>query len=232
MPNRGVLYIVWDNNPKIAKSLQRSITSVQEYHRELPIHVEHLCDNATFLDKARMLDLSPFDETLFLDADTVVLDRLDFAFEKAISFGLACAICECPWARRYDDTKLCGDIVEYNTGVLFFTKKVKPLFDIWHQLACEVKSSITHYKDGRIKKMMLADQGSFALAVEKTAFSPFVLPLNWNLRPQWHKSFFGPIKIWHDHCEVLPDILEWNKNQCLEDHTIQYAELNVKVVYD
>jgi hypothetical protein len=65
-----------------------------------------------------MMELSPFEETLYLDADTVVLDRLDFGFEQAARFGVACCICECPWARRYRGLPN-DDGVEYSTGVLF-----------------------------------------------------------------------------------------------------------------
>ena len=40
---------------------------------------------------------------------------------------------------------------------------------------------------------------------------PFILPLNWNFRPQWHRAFFGQIRIWHDYGEVHPQILEINR---------------------
>jgi hypothetical protein len=36
-----------------------------------------------------MLEVTPFEETLFLDNDTVVLGRLDYGFQKASQFGLA-----------------------------------------------------------------------------------------------------------------------------------------------
>jgi len=45
----------------------------------------------------------------------------------AIKHALACCICENPWARRYGG--LQGDLVEYNTGVQFFTRAAKPYFD-------------------------------------------------------------------------------------------------------
>ncbi|MDP6885212.1 MAG: hypothetical protein QF830_13855, partial [Rhodospirillales bacterium] len=43
---------------------------------------------------------------------------------KGREVGLALCICECPWARRYGG--LAGDVVEYNTGVMFFTKRPGP----------------------------------------------------------------------------------------------------------
>ena len=118
MKIRRVLYIVWGKFNEAL--LKRSQESVETHHPSLPIEVIRLPENASLLDKANMLDLTPFEETLFLDADTVVMDNLDFGFEKAALTGLACSICECPLSRRYNGIR--GDVVEYNTGVIFFTR--------------------------------------------------------------------------------------------------------------
>ena len=96
MSRRGIIYITWGDKPD--RVHQRSINSVARLHGELPIHVVRLPEKATLLEKSRMFDLTPFEETLYLDADTVVLARLDFGFDKAVRQGLACEICECPWA--------------------------------------------------------------------------------------------------------------------------------------
>src|ERR1051326_5641366 len=112
---RGVLYIKWGQ--KVDRTLQRSIQSLHAVHPELPVHVHEITAGGTFLDKAQMHQFTPFEQTLYLDVDTVVLGRLDFAFQRAEKFALACAICECPWARRY--AGLSGDLIEYNTGVLY-----------------------------------------------------------------------------------------------------------------
>ena len=104
MAKRGVLYMTWGNEPRTARALRRSIESLRRWHPELPVETVTGEDRGPFeglLQKAAMLERSPFEETLFLDADTVVLGRLDFGFEKARQFGLACCICECPWAKRY-----------------------------------------------------------------------------------------------------------------------------------
>ena len=80
-----------------------------------------------------MYEQSPYEETIYLDADTEVLERLDFAIEKAVQFHLACVICEAPYARRYLKS-ITGDTIEYNTGVLFFRKSevTAPLFALGH----------------------------------------------------------------------------------------------------
>src|SRR5688572_24905493 len=127
---RGVLYMVWPGDPRVNAALQRSLDSLAVVHPELEVEVIELPEGS-LLDKATMLDRSPFDTTLFLDADTVALDRLDYGFDKAEHFGLACCICECPWARRYGGLKHSGDMIEYNTGVMLFTKGAREVFDSW-----------------------------------------------------------------------------------------------------
>lgn len=170
-----------------------------------------------------MLQHTPFRETLFLDADTVVLDRLDYGFQQAQKFGLACCICESPWARRHPI--LDGDLIEYNTGVIFFNKRAKAVFDAWSNLARVVDSSLVLLQNGAVAKMPHSDQCSFAMALDQTGFSPFMLPLNWNFRPLWHLAFFGPIKIWHDYCDVPPFFYELRSYYKPKNSIIQYHVL-------
>ncbi len=223
--SRGILSIYWGDESKLP--IERLKASVKKFHPELPheiIKVEAPSGDPRSLDrKAEMLDLSPFDETLFLDLDTVVLGNLDFGFEKAKTFGMAIAICEAPWGKRYPEI-FYGDEVEYNTGVIFFTKKAKPVFDSWKELATTVDSSILGVNDQGIYTMPANDQGSFALAIERTSFNPFVLPLNWNFRPMWHRSFFGPIKVWHDYADPPQFFDELNSYYLSKDAIIQYHQ--------
>lgn len=224
---RGVLYMVWGS--EIEATLQRSLASVKAIHPELPIEVVRLGADPnslqSLLEKAAMFDRSPFAETLFLDADTVVLDRLDFGFEKAQRFGLACCICESPWARRYRGLASAGEMIEYNTGVLFFTAGAKPVFDLWPLLAAEIDSSSLFAKNGKPVVMPANDQASFAAAVNRAGISPFVLPLNWNFRYEFQKSFFGPIKIWHSYWNVPPSLAPLTDYYRKPDSVIQYVEL-------
>lgn len=208
------------NNPV----LERSLRSVKAIHPELPIHVHELPANSTLLDKAKMLEFTPFEETAFLDVDTIVLDRLDFGFEMAAKHGLACCICECPWARRYGG--ITGDLVEYNTGVLFFTKAAKPIFDGWAAKARTVDSSIKFLNgQGQLAIMPYNDQAGFSLAVHEAETPPFILPFNWNFRPLWHRSFWGPIKIWHDYSDPPAQLFEVVRKQAQAGVPLQYVKL-------
>lgn len=183
-----------------------------------------------------MFDASPFDHTVYLDADTMPLGRLDFGFEMADRYDLACCICECPWARRYGGIgSIAGgpaappfDLVEFNTGVLFFSREAKPTFDRWKELARNMDSSIRHVgQDRRILTMPYNDQASFAVAVAEQAHAPFALPLNWNFRPQWHRSWFGPIRIWHDRMPPPPSVIDFSLRQSMPGAIIEYAELTL-----
>jgi hypothetical protein len=80
MSKRGVIYMVWGRNEKIERAFERSKKSVNTVHPELPVEVIRLDDANDpckgLLEKAQMFERTPFRETLFLDADTVVLGRL------------------------------------------------------------------------------------------------------------------------------------------------------------
>jgi hypothetical protein len=219
---RGVLYLVWGERHQAW--VQRSINSVRQFYPDLPIQVHTLPAEASLLEKATMFDISPFEETLFLDADTVVLDRLDFGFERAAQFGLACCICECPWARRFGGVS--GEVVEYNTGVLFFTRAAQPVFDSWRHWAARLDSSVRYIgRSGGMEMMLANDQASFAQAIAETRFNPYVLPLNWNFRPSWQHTFFGPLKIWHDYADVHPAIYQHNPDQRGEQKIINFYKI-------
>ena len=220
-----MLSVYWGDESKLP--IGRLKESLAKHHPELPheiIRVEAQSWEPNSLNqKAKMFELSPFEETLFLDIDTVVMGNLNFGFEKAKKFGLALSICEAPWGRRY--TKLfSGDEIEYNTGVIFFTKKAKPVFDSWNTHAFTKDSSILAMGEQGIYSMPANDQGSFALAIEETGFNPFILPQNWNFRPRWQRSFFGPIKVWHDYENPPPFFHELNEYYSNKNSVIQYHE--------
>lgn len=219
----GILYFVWGD--KHESFLQRSIASVHKHHPDMLVHIERR-DSGQLIDKAKMYDLSPFDVTLYLDVDTVVMGDLSFGFRKAETHGIAACICECPWARRYGGLKHVGDVREFNTGVLFFDKRLSTsTFKRWPKIAADLDSSIEFYVGDEVRTMPSNDQASFAMAVEDSGFNPFVLPMNWNLRPTWHKSWFGPVRIWHDYEEPPASLTRWNVDQSNPESIIRYMEV-------
>ncbi|MBI3517261.1 MAG: hypothetical protein HY060_24775 [Proteobacteria bacterium] len=228
MSRRGALYVYWEPaKPHGAWSIKpfvdRAIASFAAHHPELPYHVAKLPAGSTLYDKATMFDHTPFDTTVFLDADTVVLGRLDYGFEMAERFGLACCHCVNPWLRRY--VGVVGDWIEYNTGVLFFSAAARPLFDRWRALAPQLDSRASFIRDGFTMVSPRDDQLSFSRAVQESARPPFVLPYNWNFAPPHHHSFFGPLKVWHSYATVPETVLFLNQYYEQPGAIMQFHEL-------
>lgn len=210
---RGILFMVWGENEKVNAALPRAIASVEAIHPELEHHVCKMPDGSDLRCKARMLDLSPFDTTLYLDVDTVLLGRMDHAFAKAEQHSLAICINPHPWARRYDGLHSRGEITEYDTGVVAFTKKAKPLFEEWKAGEYLNSRSFFFSATGGLCQMPVNDQCAFAAAVDKTGFNPHVLPVNFNFHHKWQPIVFGPVKVWHDYGDVPDAVVKWNEEQ-------------------
>jgi len=231
MAKRGVIYAIWGDDDKHKRALDRSRRSLESVHPELPVEVLRFTDEKHpiygLAQKAKILSRSPFEETLYLDLDTVVLGRLDYAFEKAGKFGLACCICECPWARRYVGLAARPALIEYNTGVMFFTGAARPVFERWEKLVGTLDSSVP-FIDTATQKLLVSrfnDQAAFALAIEETNFNPFILPLNYNFRPVFYNSWFGPLVIWHGYAEIPAPVLTINRHYKTQENPVMQFHL-------
>jgi len=187
MNHRGVVYLIW-NRPAIEDELQVSIRSVER--AGLPYRIFEGDSSGEDWDrnhsqKASIYDLSPFDETLFLDSDTEILGGdLGFGFGKAAKHGIAMCLNPASLACRSGNKGgFSPHAIEYNTGVIFFRKSpdVEAVFNSWKK-----HINITD-----------ADQPGFAKAMDETDFNPYVLPNNWNFRAGQDHQCFGPVNIWH-----------------------------------
>lgn len=227
--DRGVLYVVWGRtkNRRLDEGLRRSMASLQREHPELHFTVRDLPESATLLDKPRMYELSPYEQTLYLDADTEVLGRLDFGFEQARRHNLALAICEAGMARRYSRS-IRGDLVEYNTGVMFFRKCAEnaALFARWSELAQTVDSLVEFIAGSRVEQMPYNDQAAFAMAVHELGVNPFVLPHNWNYRYKWQPCVHGPVKVWHEWDPVPEELRAYWIKQDRGEVPMDFARIN------
>lgn len=204
--NNGVLYIVWGEYNK--EELNRSIASVEKLGLK---YVVRCLDRKTGLyNKASMYELSPFENTLYLDTDTIVLDDVSYGFDISMKHDIALCICEASDARRFEGIK--DYTIEYNTGVIFFKKgNIKSLFDKWLENTTKIDDRCFFYIDGKKVVCPQNDQASFSIAIKETNINPAVLPNTWNLRPIWQKQWFGKLKIWHDHADIPDDLMKANQ---------------------
>ncbi len=121
--------------------------------------------------------------------------------------------------------KSAGDLTEYNAGVIFFNHTAKKVFETWKRIAQTLDSSMCFITDKGISSMPCNDQASLAAAMDELQFNPYVLPMNFNLRPQWHKMFWGEVKIWHSYNPVPDSVVEWNAHQSVPGTVIQCASM-------
>ncbi len=155
-----------------------------------------------FAIKTHVYEMSPYESTLLLDSDALVVDSdLKFGFDMSEAHGL----CLCfDIAYHLPDYKHCLNdlkqlgfkdeyLLHYNGGVIFFNKTpiMSQFFAILKNVVC--------YNDNIIP------QTALSFLITKQKINPFVLPYTWNYRPHYSHVFpHGPIKIWHSR-EVLPD---------------------------
>ncbi len=171
-----------------------------------------------------MFIASPFEETLFLDADTTVLGRLDYGFDKARQHGLALTHSANPWQRRYYNLQSEPDAVEYSSGVMFFGEDMAELFFAWGQMKDDSRCKY-QADDGVVHEQRFNDQALLTKAIHDNGFNPFVLPQNWNFVPRWQKQFFGALKIVHGTDDIPSSLLKWNEEQSKPDAVIRCTQL-------
>lgn len=205
----GVLYITWGT--KYQKLLDRSIRSVRKFYPDIPVEVLRPDASQGFLNKPECIaNHKSWDQTLFLDADTVVLGNLDSVFIAAKDHGLACCHCNNPWLRRYDTDIKHRDMLEYSTGMIcwdrdkLFALLNNDLMSKWLELSKEPQPPSKWQCGEEVKGLPVEDQYSFSKAIRGRHFNPYVLPQNYNFVPEFNLRFFSPIKIWHSMLDVPP----------------------------
>lgn len=204
---RGIVYIVWGNKKKIIQQLYRSSKSARKFgYPTFLVTDNKSIDKSKFDDvlisdfkfpglRCRELlhDVSPFETTLYLDADTILYDRIDFGFEMAEKHGIACCIAPASSAFEAADNdgiknRIPKDLPQYNCGIIFFDRiKSKIVFETWSNYLRTYKESAKN------------DQPYFSFACYQY-LNPYILPKTWNYRMHLRLEsniFHGPLKILH-----------------------------------
>jgi len=158
---RGILYVAYGEKARAACA--RSIETVRNFLPGFPVavvsdeplpDVEHWpifqpeADPGARTHKTRMYELSPFAETLYLDADTEAVASPQGGFDLLRLVDIVLAqdydrrVCERHRANHdpqefittIAEVGLDGDLLYYNSGVIFFKRNLRTLnlFTAWH----------------------------------------------------------------------------------------------------
>jgi hypothetical protein len=187
--NQGVCYIAYGRNA--LQSYLESRKSLLKYN-DLDIsvcsdnspHIQDMPIRYTNVQRSRWakvnLDLwSPYDYTLYIDADTKVNGSIMSGFEllgegwdvciSASSNQGARLLWHCSSQDKEATFEMCGsrDVLQYQAGVLFFRKSdaVKKLFENWRREWLKFKEQ---------------DQGAFIRALIQSPVSIMLLGTGWN----------------------------------------------------
>jgi hypothetical protein len=220
MIRRGVTYVAWNG---CIEEAERSARSAKKFGLETcliaPSYRGDAFDRVVQTrrkllfpaEKVFVYHLSPWDETLYLDSDTIVLGELTFGFEMARRYGIALVIAPGTYVKDHwdlEDEDIPDDLTDYNGGVIFFNKKHPVAEGLWQALRDELGKIdwMTQKENPRYN-----DQSALSVLLHRKGINPYVLPQNWNLRPHLGmKRGHGPIKIWHS-ASRLPRNLDAGK---------------------
>jgi hypothetical protein len=213
----GVVYIATEG--RHLDDARVSAASLKAIHPDLPValysdrpaaagcfdRVIVVGDLASNLDKARCLVRSPFERTLYLDADTFVCGDLSGVFAVLDRFDLAAAhdLVRLPPTHARDPWKaetagIPAAFCQLNGGVIAFRKcpRVDRFLADW---------TLRHERDRR--RGVQLDQPSLRELAFAGGLALWVLPPEYNCQIPWRGYLAGPARIVHGHAPgLLPAI--------------------------
>jgi len=195
--NRGVLYIAFGEN--FIKEMLFSAESLKKHNPNLPITVfSDIPVNSEFVDtwipikvghlrpKIDYIDKTPYEQTLFLDTDTIIDYNIEDMFELLDNFDFAGTHDLARKRIKYSNVMpeyrdIPYAFSELNTGVLVFKKneKVMNLFKDWREY---------FYK---YQKYCPWDQASFRISLWKSCLEGlkvYVFPVEYNIRSKANRE--------------------------------------------
>jgi len=153
-------------------------------------------------DKIVSLPASPYEETLYLDADTYVAEDLSELFRLLEMFDLAAA--HAPARRAFPVNKVPPSFPEYNAGVILFKKSPEVLrfFSDWLGLYDDRRRQAPppSVKGRKImKEYPLRDQPTFREVLYASPLRIATLTPEYNCRVDFSGFVSGTVKILHGH---------------------------------
>jgi hypothetical protein len=197
MPN-GAIYILTQNERYVDLALQ-SIASLKRAMPDLPvtvfsefpvvspliervIPVEPTCDG--FYDKTKLMQQSPYDRTIFVDADIFVLEPFTELFSLL---------------DRYPRSDVPSSFPEFNTGILLFRRspQMDRVLKEWEALYAQ----FLHEKPDQ----QINDQPFFRVAIYHSDARVATLTREYNCKFRGQGYLNGPVKILHGHIDLQFD---------------------------
>lgn len=208
--SNGAIYII-THNPKYVGLLLSSSASLKEAMPDLPITVftqfpvsspnfERVVPVTPtqhgFYDKTRLMRQSPYERTLFIDADTHVLQPVPELFTLLDHFDCAATHEEyvsTDWFNRYLRPDIPKSFPEFNTGILAFrrSESMNTVLLQWHELYHNYLQSSPNEP--------INDQPFFRVAAYCSNARIATLTREYNCKFRGQGYLNGKVKILHGH---------------------------------
>src|SRR5882757_2082645 len=208
--SQGAIYIITQDTRYVemlltsAASLKRAmpqlpITVFSQFPVESPffekvVRVEPTQDG--FFDKTRLMRESPYDRTLFIDADIYVAEPIPELFSLLDHFDCAATHEEylnTDWHNRYPRPDIPESFPEFNTGILMLkrSEKVDRLLEEWGDLY----HAFLEEKPGE----KINDQPFFRVAIYRSDVRVATLTREYNCKFRGQGYLKGRLKVLHGH---------------------------------
>jgi hypothetical protein len=208
--SQGAIYII-TQDPRYVGLLLTSAASLKRAMPELPItvfsqfpvesplfetivRVEPTQDG--FFDKTRLMRESPYEQTLFIDADIHVVAPFPELFTLLDRFDCAATHEEyvsTDWSNRYPRPDIPESFPEFNTGILMLkrSEKVDRLLEEWGDLY----RAFLEAKPGE----QINDQPFFRVAAYNSDVRIATLTREYNCKFRGQGYLNGKVKVLHGH---------------------------------
>jgi hypothetical protein len=218
----GAVYII-TQDPRYVDLLMTSAGSLKRVMPDLPITVfsqfpvdRSLFENVEFVeptqdgfyDKSRLIQNSPYDRTLLIDADTYVLEPVPELFSLLDHFDCAVTHEEylnTDWHNRYPQPDIPSSFPEFNTGILMLKRsdRVSRLLEHWGSLY----RNFLEEKPGQ----SINDQPFFRVAAYYSDVRIATLTREYNCKFRGQGYLNGRVKVIHGNVELKLDPAFANK---------------------
>jgi hypothetical protein len=214
--SNGALYIITQDPRYVAMmlisaaSLKRAmpdlpITAISQFPVDSPLfekvmHVEGSRDG--FYDKCKLIRESPYERTMFIDADCYVLEPVPELFSLLDQFDAAATheeYVDTDWHKRYPRPDVPVSFPEFNTGVLLFKRSdaMNRVLDQWERL---FRKYLQDHPG-----QMVGDQLFFRVATYYGDARIATLTREYNCKYRGQGYLNGKVKIAHGHVDFKLD---------------------------
>ena len=213
----GAIYILTHDERYVSLALQ-SVASLKRAMPDLPVTVfsqfpisSALVERVVrvqptgdgFYDKTKLIQDSPYDRTLFIDADIIVVEPFPEVFDLLERFDCAATHEEyvnTDWFNCYQRSDIPSSFPEFNTGILLYKRshKMDMVLKEWESLYSQF---LGEKKPGR----QINDQPFFRAAIYHSEARVATLTREYNCKFRGQGYLNGSVKVLHGHVDLQFD---------------------------